>query len=169
MPYVDMEKKRLNDLRRRTDPVISVRDKLYNVWRGVKKRCNTPTYYAYPQYGGRGIKICKDWENNFDAFYQWALSNGYEVGLTIDRIDNDGNYEPSNCRWATWKEQGNNRRTNVYITFNGKTQSMSQWADELGITREALHRRLHVYNMPLEIALTAQKNEYNRWNRKENN
>lgn len=169
MPYVDMEKKRLNDLRRRTDPVISVRDKLYNVWRGVKKRCNIPTYYAYPQYGGRGIKICKDWENNFDAFYQWSLSNGYEVGLTLDRIDNDGNYEPSNCRWATWKEQGNNRRTNVYITFNGKTQSMSQWADELGITREALHRRLHVYNMPLEIALTAQKNEYNRWNRKENN
>lgn len=168
MPWSDMEKKRLNTIRRKTDPIISVRDKLYNVWRGVKKRCLNPNHYAYHQYGGRGITICDEWISNFQAFYEWALNNGYRVGLTLDRINNNGNYEPNNCRWATWKEQGNNRRTNVFVTFNGKTKSMSQWADELGITREALYRRIHVYNMPLEMALTAKKNEYNRWNRKEN-
>lgn len=166
MPYVDMEKKRLNAIRRKTDPVISVRDKLRNVWKGAKKRCNNPTHYAYPQYGGRGIKLCECW-NDFENFYKWALSSGYEVGLTLDRINNDGDYEPSNCRWASWKEQGNNRRTNTLITFNGRTQTMAMWADELGITRHTLWARLYKHKMPLEIALTAKKNEYNRWNRKE--
>lgn len=166
MPYKDLEKKRLNALRRRTDPIISVRDKLYNVWRGIKKRCNNPTYYAYPSYGGRGIKMCEYW-NDFEHFYEWALQNGYEVGLTLDRIDNEGNYEPNNCRWATWKTQGNNRRTNKLISYNGKTQTISEWADEIGISTNALWERLHRNKMPLELALTAPKGTINRWNVKE--
>lgn len=166
MPYKDMRKKELNALRRRTDPVISVRDKLYNVWRGIKKRCNNPNHYAYPQYGGRGIKLSEEWED-FDIFYKWALTNGYEVGLTLDRINNDGDYSPQNCRWANWKVQGNNRRTNTHITFDNRTQTMSMWADEIGISRETLWSRLYKYKWPIEVALTAQKGAINKYNRKE--
>lgn len=166
MPYKDMQKKKLNALRRKTDPVISVRDKLYNVWRGIKKRCNNPNHYAYDSYGGRGIKLSKEWEN-FENFYSWSLANGYKVGLTLDRIDNDSDYSPVNCRWATWKEQGNNRRTNIFITFNEKTQTLTMWADELGISTEMLWSRLNKYNWPLEVALTAPKGSINKHNRKE--
>ena len=140
--------------------------KLYDTWRHMIDRCEKPNHYAYKDYGGRGICVCNDWRS-FDTFFAWAVSNGYAFGLTLDRENVNGNYEPSNCRWATWKEQGNNRRTNALITFNGRTQTMAMWADELGITRHALWARLYQHKMPLEIALTAKKNEYNRWNRKE--
>ena len=166
MPYKDMQKKKLNALRRKTDPIISVRDKLYNVWRGIKKRCNNPDHYAYPQYGGRGIKLSEEWRD-FEAFYSWALKNGYEVGLTLDRINNDGDYAPDNCRWTTWKVQGNNRRTNINITFKGKTQTIAMWAAEIGISTEMLWNRLRKYKWPIEVALTAQKGSITKLNRKE--
>lgn len=143
-----------------------IKQKLHEAWRHMLHRCENEEHFAYKDYGGRGITVCEEW-HSFNTFLEWAISNGFSFGLTLDRTDVNKGYEPSNCRWVTWKEQGNNRRTNVFLTFNGKTQSMAQWADELGITREALHRRIHVYNMPLEMALTAKKNEYNRWNRKE--
>lgn len=143
------------------------RHKLYEVWRNIKRRCYNPSHYAYEQYGGRGIKMCDEW-SDFERFYSWSLANGYEDGLSLDRIDNNGWYSPKNCRWSTWKEQGNNRRTNVLITFDGKTQSMAKWADEIGISRAALWGRLHRKKMPLDMALTAQKGTINRWNRKEN-
>lgn len=84
--------------------------RLYHIWRGMKQRCNNPNNKDYPKYGGRGIRICKDWKDDFCTFRNWAVNNGYAPDLTIDRINNDGNYEPSNCRWATSTQQNSNRR-----------------------------------------------------------
>ena len=106
---------------------------LYRVWKAMKSRCNNPNSTAYERYGGRGINVCDEWNSDFKAFYEWAVSNGYEKGLTIDRIDNDGNYCPENCRWVSYATQNTNKRNIRMITFNGKTQNMKEWANELGI------------------------------------
>ena len=111
-------------------------------WKNMRQRCYNPNFIYYCNYGGRGITICDEWQD-FYAFERWAYANGYSDELTIDRIDNNGNYEPSNCRWVTMKVQNNNKRSNRLITYNGKTQTESQWADELGISFAVLRNRLH--------------------------
>lgn len=123
--------------------------RLYKVWRTMKERCFCKTYRDYKHYGGRGITVCDSWKNDFKSFYDWAIANGYDENAkrgqyTIDRIDVNGNYEPSNCRLVSMKEQANNIRTNHRITYKGKTQTLSQWADEVGISSHTLSNRLNI-------------------------
>lgn len=87
--------------------------KLYYVWNSMRMRCRNSKVENYRNYGGRGIQVCKEWDRSFEPFYKWAMNSGYKHGLTIDRINVNGNYEPSNCRWATWKEQANNKRNTI--------------------------------------------------------
>lgn len=127
--------------------------RLYSSWASIKKRCLLVTNKSYKSYGGRGITICDEWKESFEAFRDWALANGYDDTLTIDRIDNDGNYEPSNCRWVNAKTQARNRSTNTLITFNGETRCVSEWAEMKGMSNGALLERLRK-GWSIERALT---------------
>ena len=116
--------------------------RLYRIWQKTKQRCYNENHKHFQYYGARGITVCDEWKNDFQVFYEWAINNGYSDELTIDRINVNGNYEPSNCRWATRKEQMNNTRQNRFITYNGKTQTAKQWSEELGIKYPTLQGRL---------------------------
>ena len=118
--------------------------RLYVAWSHMRQRCNNPSNKEYRNYGARGISICEEWDE-FINFYNWAMANGYEKTLTIDRIDNDGNYEPNNCRWVTMAVQESNKRTNHYIEFNGEKMTMSQCAKMNGVSINAF--RYHVCNL----------------------
>ena len=115
--------------------------KLYNVWGGMKARCYRKTNANYKHYGGRGIKVCEEWKNSFESFRDWAIANGYQESLTLDRIDTNGDYEPSNCRWATYCQQENNRRINVYVEINGVVKTVAEWAAESGLKYATVYRR----------------------------
>lgn len=115
---------------------------LYSVWSGIKRRCYNPHEEGYRKYGGRGISMCDDWKNDFQLFYEWAISHGYNKSLSIDRIDNNGNYCPENCRWATAKEQSYNRRNTIYLEFRGKTKNLWEWEQETGIPASRIDDRL---------------------------
>lgn len=133
-------------------------DRLYNIWLKMRDRCYNKKNKSYADYGGRGIIVCEEWNSDFMSFYNWSIKNGYDESLptsecSIDRIDVNGNYCPSNCRWATIKEQANNKRNNRMITYMGKTQSVSMWADELNISVGKLRSRLD-RNWTVERAFT---------------
>lgn len=115
--------------------------RLYRIYKEMYGRCYSPKCPAYQDYGGRGIKICQEWLDDFMNFYNWAITNGYRDDLTIDRINNDGNYEPSNCRWATAKEQARNTRNTVFLTYKGETKSVPEWAEIIGISKDTLTYR----------------------------
>lgn len=128
--------------------------RLYDIWRDMRLRCYDKRNISYNRYGGRGITICDEWKNDVKSFYDWAMANGYKDSLTIDRIDNDGNYCPENCRWVTVKEQASNRRSNILVTHNGKTQTMKEWAHEVGIHYKAVWARMQKLGWSSERALT---------------
>ena len=97
----------------------------------------------YPNYGGRDIAVCNEWKHDFMSFYDWAMLNGYKEGLQIDRIDNNGNYEPSNCRWSTRKQQCRNRRSNITYTINGITKCLFDWCVQLNINCQTAYWWYH--------------------------
>lgn len=115
--------------------------RLYYIWSSMKQRCNNTNHKSYKDYGGRGITICAEWKSNFISFRDWAFANGYKEHLTIERIDTNGNYCPANCTWATVKEQANNRRNTIWLTHNGETKTMLQWAEVVGIPYYVLSKR----------------------------
>lgn len=122
---------------------IKENHRLYIIYSGMKARCKNIKNNAYKNYGGRGIKICNEWDTDFNAFVKWALENGYQNNLTLDRINNNGNYEPSNCRWSTKIEQANNMRTNRPITYNNETKTIAQWARILKRSPQSLRYRIY--------------------------
>ena len=115
--------------------------RLYSIWKGMRKRCNNPRERSFKNYGGRGIVICNQW-SDFSVFREWALSNGYSEKLTIDRIDNNGNYEPSNCRWTTLKVQAGNTRKNRFIIINGESKTLTEWSKVAKISPSNIFERL---------------------------
>lgn len=123
----------------------------YNSWRNMKARCQNPKNHKYPIYGGRGITVCDNWQT-FAGFY--ADMGDCPDDHSIDRIDNDGNYEPGNCRWATVEQQMSNQSTNRMLNFDGKTQTLAQWSRDIGINPITISRRINICGWSVERALT---------------
>lgn len=117
--------------------------RLYQIWLGIRKRCFNEKDARYMDYGGRGITVCDEWKNDFVPFYEWALSNGYSDDLTIERIDNNKGYAPNNCRWATIKEQCQNRRSNILITIGNTTKNLTQWCEMFNLDSKMVFARYH--------------------------
>lgn len=118
--------------------------RLYNIWNGMIQRCENPKRSKYSDYGGRGISVCDDW-HDFSVFVEWAKANGYEDGLTIDRINVNGNYEPVNCRWATIIQQSNNKRTSVQLSCFGVTGTIAQWGELLEVSPYTIYEWANVH------------------------
>lgn len=115
--------------------------RLYHSWCDMNRRCYDINGKNYKDYGGRGITVCDKWKNDFIAFYNWAIANGYNDTLTIDRIDVNGNYEPNNCRWVNWETQRNNKRTTIKIVINGTVKSLKEWCRYLNLNYSMVYAR----------------------------
>lgn len=131
-----------DDLRKRMTTHGQSNTKLFHEWQYMKRRCYQKNYKFYSYYGGRGIIVVDAWKENYTAFYEWALSNGYKDGLTLDRIDSNGNYEPMNCRWVTRKEQMNNTRATRKYSIDGVTHSIAEWCRIYDVPHERVRRRV---------------------------
>ena len=126
--------------------------RLYHCWTDMRQRCNNPKNKCFKYYGERGIKVCEEWNNSMN-FINWALSNGYKDDLTLDRIDVNKDYSPSNCRWVTIKEQANNKRNNVLYTYNNETLTLAQWCERLGLKSQCVSTKIHRQKMSIGEAL----------------
>ena len=115
--------------------------RLYNIWGGMKARCYRKSHVWYKRYGGRGITVCDEWLNDFQAFHDWAMANGYEDNLTIDRIDNNKGYQPDNCRFVTQAQQVRNRCNSQKAVINGEEKSLYEWAEMYGLSYQTVYRR----------------------------
>jgi len=140
--------------------------RLYRIWSNMKGRCCSKTHPRYKEWGGRGVEVCDEWKNSFIAFYKWSMENGYSDELTIDRVDNNGNYEPSNCRWATLKEQANNTRRSHFITLDGETHTITEWSEKLGIERGVIKDRIDKLHWTPEQALSIPVLKRKQWRNK---
>ena len=122
--------------------------RLHNTWLSMKDRVSNQNNKRFSGYGGRGITMHPDWFNSYETFRDWALENGYSPELTIERIDNDGNYEPKNCDWIPFSEQADNRTTTIWVEWGGRKQNITQWSKELGFNRTTLYDRYHRGDRP---------------------
>lgn len=129
--------------------------RIRRIFGGMKFRCYSDKCVGYMAdcYKNRGIKICDEWLNDVDKFYEWSIANGYDSTKTIDRINTNGNYEPSNCRWVNMKTQQNNKRNNVVVKHNGESHTFSEWCDILGISERSVNHRIRKERWTLERAL----------------
>lgn len=128
--------------------------KIYEVWHHMKQRCYNSKSTGFKHYGGRGISMCDEWQSDFMTFYNWSINNGYREDLSIDRIDVNGNYEPSNCRWITMKEQQRNTTVNRIITYNNETHCLAEWAEILEINKETLNTRINKLKWTIKRAFS---------------
>lgn len=117
--------------------------KLYHIWYAMRQRCYYNKASNYQDYGARGIKVCDEWQTDFQAFYEWSISNGYKEGLQIDRIDVNGGYEPSNCRWVSNYINANNKRNNIIFTYDGKTMTLKEWCRHLNVSYKTCTTRYY--------------------------
>lgn len=134
---------------------------LYKKWCSMRERCNNPHNGSYHRYGGKGITVCEEW-NDFEAFYEWSIENGWEKGLTIDRIDNAKGYSPDNCRYVSHKEQNRNYSRNHLITYKGETLCLADWADRFGIKRATVLYRIKA-GKPLDEVFSKVDGRSTRW------
>ena len=127
-------------------------DRIHRIWGAMKHRCYSENDTHYSNYGGRGIKICDEWLNDFEAFQEWVLSNGYSDNLTIDRIDGDKGYYPENCRWATQKQQANNFSRNKILEYEGEKHTLTEWCEILGLNYGRTKARINACGWTVEEA-----------------
>lgn len=138
------------------------RTRLYRTWANMKNRCGKEYDKEYKYYGGRGISVCKEWATSFEKFKEWALSNGYQDNLTIDRIDVNGNYEPKNCRWITRQEQNKNASSNIILSLNGVSHILADWSDIVEIGYSTLQGRVRRGWSDEEVLTTPVNKRYSR-------
>ena len=148
----------------RTHGLTSGNRRLHWVWAAMVQRCVNPNNKDYPRYGGRGIGLCDEWRNDFGAFHAWAMATGYQEGLTIERVDVNDGYRPANCTWIDNSRQALNLEKSRRLTYQGRTQHISDWARETGICYSTIVARVFVHKWPIARALTEKprwgKNQY---------
>ena len=135
--------------------------RIYSIWSNMKGRCHNSNALNFKLYGGRGIEVCWMWKNNFLAFWKWAQETGYTDELQIDRIDNDGNYEPTNCHWVTRSQNCRNKRGNRHITINGETKLLIEWSEQVGIHLTSMMKRIERHGVGAAALLP--KGEYRQY------
>lgn len=137
--------------------------RINNIYKAMKSRCYKESNIRYPNYGGKGIKVCEEWlgQNGFMNFYKWAMVNGYSENLTLDRIDSNKDYQPDNCRWATQKQQQNNRTNNRYIECNGISHTLGEWSEITGLKLSTIWARLNSgWSEEDSVSLPLKVNQY---------
>lgn len=135
--------------------------RIRNIWRGMRYRCNNPKTNCYHRYGGRGIKVCDEWNNSFNRFMVWAILNGYSDDLTLERVNNNGNYEPDNCTWIPILDQANNRRDTYKVWAFGELKTFKDWSNDYRcvVDRDLLKARVVVFDWEPEEAITIEAYE----------
>lgn len=131
--------------------------KIYNTWNSMKARCYNTKSSSYKRYGGRGISVCEEWSKSFETFYAWSMQNGYNENLTIERIDNNGNYCPENCKWISKKEQCRNRRTNISFEYNGEKHILTEWCEIFNLDYKLVHNRIYKMKWSFEKSILTPK------------